>query len=72
MEQQTALRKPGHSFYVTQVRDGRYRVLAGPFDTHAEALGEVDGLRAKVCAADPFSEFDSFGTMQRENLSQGG
>lgn len=51
-------------FYVTMVRDGKKKpaFLAGPFDTHDEALAQVDSARKKAYEVDPWSEFDAFGT----------
>lgn len=49
------------AFYVTQVRDRKFRKVAGPFDTREEAEQAVQPARRKVCAADPWSDFDAFG-----------
>lgn len=65
MAQQLALAKPGETFYVSQIRDRRMRTLAGPFSTHAEAIAAVPDWKARACAADAFSDFDSFGTYQK-------
>jgi hypothetical protein len=49
-------------FYVT-VRDaGRTGFLLGPYDTHPEALQNVDQARALAEAADPWAHFYAFGT----------
>jgi hypothetical protein len=52
----------GRDFYVTMNRDKRTAWLAGPFGTHAEALGLVYSAQVVACDLDPRSDFDSFGT----------
>ncbi|ATI15667.1 hypothetical protein [Bordetella phage vB_BbrM_PHB04] len=54
---------PRRKYYVTMAREGRgVARLAGPFDTHDEALAHVDRAREEAEKADPRSTFDSFGT----------
>ncbi len=49
-------------FYVS-VRDGAaFRFLAGPFDTHGEALGQVEAARKLAIAYDRKAWFYAFGT----------
>lgn len=55
-------------FYVTQIRDKKYRKLAGPFATKEEAQLQVETARKKTCEVDLWSQFDSFGVMRDENL----
>lgn len=49
-------------YYVTMKRDRRTAWLLGPYDTHREALDSVARGRALAQAADPFTDFDAFGT----------
>jgi hypothetical protein len=50
-------------FYASVYRDGQgFRMLAGPFDTHEEALAHVDAARTKAHEVDRKSAFDAFGT----------
>lgn len=53
-------------FYVTMIRDPGPRqqvsLLAGPFDTHEEALSQVDAARKHAEEVDPRAVFDAFGT----------
>ena len=50
------------AYFVTQIRDKKFRKIAGPFATKEEAEGAVSSARERVCAVDPWSHFDSFGT----------
>jgi len=49
-------------FYVSMIRGGRTALLAGPFDTHQEALDFVSAARDKATDIDPWACFDLFGT----------
>lgn len=53
-------------YYVTMIRDPganqRVARLAGPFDTHEEALSHVDAAKKHAYEVDPKSAFDAFGT----------
>lgn len=49
-------------FYVSIDRDGRKGILLGPYETHQEALDNVDRGNRLACAADSWAEFDAFGT----------
>lgn len=54
-------------FYVTMIRrisnnSQRVAKLAGPYDTHEEALSKVDQARTIAYDIDPRSHWDSFGT----------
>ena len=49
-------------FYVTMKRDSRTAWLSGPYETHAEALARVEGVRERVLRLDPWTWFDAFGT----------
>lgn len=55
---------PTKKFYVTIMRDGQPKpaFLAGPFDTHKEAIQNVGRVREKAHELDPRSVLDSFGT----------
>lgn len=52
-------------FYVSQVRGGKWRIIAGPFETRELAESKVDDARAKVIAQDPWSHFDAFGVCRK-------
>lgn len=54
--------QPGEGFYVTLRRGGRTAFLAGPFDTHAEALNIEQRTRDEACKADRDAHFDTIGT----------
>lgn len=41
---------------------GRVGVLAGPYETHAEALSVVEKVRAMAVKANSWAHFYSFGT----------
>ena len=62
--EQLALRKPGHSFYVTVVDDGRHGFLLGPYDTHSEAKDNVNRGRSLAEKSDVRAAFYGFGTAQ--------
>lgn len=51
-------------FYVSAIDGPRYSFLAGPFDTHKEALGLVDVARRKADEVDPRAWFCAYGTAQ--------
>lgn len=51
-------------YYVSIVRSPKQRgLLAGPFNTHTEALANVDRARDKACEVDQWAWFDLFGTV---------
>ena len=52
----------GTNYYVSVTDDSRYALLAGPFDTHAEACGWVNRARDEACRVDPRAAFYAFGT----------
>jgi hypothetical protein len=52
----------GANFYVTVTEDGKYIPLAGPYPTHAEALGLVDNMKELAIQTDPRAAFAAFGT----------
>jgi|HubBroStandDraft_6_1064221.scaffolds.fasta_scaffold808273_3 hypothetical protein len=54
--------EPARDYYVTMRRAQRTAWLAGPFQTHAEALALVDTTRREAAAVDPWTHFDAFGT----------
>jgi len=59
---------PAHKFYVDAVYDRQFTILAGPFDTHAEAVAakpEAERLFREKYASDPRIDFLAFGTMGR-------
>ena len=53
---------PRKKYYVTMIRGDRVARLAGPFDTHEEALAHVDQARKVANEVDPRSHWDAFGT----------
>lgn len=54
---------PRRKYYVTIAREGRgVAKLAGPFDTHDEAKGNVERARKMAEELDPRAAFDAFGT----------
>lgn len=50
------------SFYVTCMDADRRAVLLGPFETHSEALNNVDRGRDLACAVDERAWFYAYGT----------
>ena len=61
MEPVTPDPQPG-AYYVSVVDADRKALLAGPFDTHAEALALVEPTRKVANELDPKSHFYGFGT----------
>jgi hypothetical protein len=51
-------------FYVSAIDGPRYTFLAGPFNTHQEALDLVDSARTKANEVDPRAWFYAYGTAQ--------
>lgn len=49
-------------YYVSLRRGSRTALLAGPFDTHTEALALVERATAEANRIDEWSWFDPFGT----------
>lgn len=49
-------------YYVSLRRDSRTALLAGPFETHTEALGAVASATEEAYRTDPRSHFDLHGT----------
>ncbi len=49
-------------FYVSVVDGPDYRFLAGPYDTHAEALAMVESARRLAVQYDPKAHFYAYGT----------
>lgn len=60
------------NFYVSMIRDSRVALLLGPFANHQDALDRVNDARILPREADPFTDFDSFGTVGIENYSKPG
>jgi hypothetical protein len=54
-------------YYVSVVDGKRYNFLAGPFQTHQEALDRVDGARKIGQEMDPKAWFYGFGTCKAPN-----
>jgi hypothetical protein len=61
-------------YYVSMIRDKRYKLLAGPFATHLDALQMVDPAKREAARLDPFVDFDAFGTcsMPRNSTNKDG
>ena len=56
-------RRAARVFYVTIKREGKgHAPLLGPYETHQEALDNVDRGNRLACAADSWAGFDAFGT----------
>ena len=57
---------PGRSFFVSVVKPGTrdWRALAGPYDTHLEALAKVKAADWLAQKRDPRAAFYAFGTVQ--------
>lgn len=49
-------------FYVSVIDGARHGFLAGPFQTHDEALAKVDAARAAANEVDPRAWFYAYGT----------
>lgn len=52
----------GARYYVTVQDDPRVGFLAGPFETHAEALAVVEAAKIEAHKANRWSAFYAFGT----------
>lgn len=48
-------------FYVTQIRDNKFRRVSQPFIDKEAAEKQVEPARKYVCSVDPWSDFDAFG-----------
>ena len=59
-------------FYVSIVDGRRFNVVAGPFQTHQEALDTVDKAIEAGYKVDPKSWFYSWGTVKMKNGYQEG
>jgi hypothetical protein len=58
---QTPDTRPG-SYYVSVVAGPRYRLLAGPYDRHADAIAAVDRAAALAKEIDPGAIWYAYGT----------
>lgn len=54
---------PDRVFYASTRDAGKVGFLAGPFETHQEALDAVPPAKAFAKAADPWAAFYGFGTL---------
>jgi hypothetical protein len=52
----------GAKFYVTARDAGRTSLVAGPYDTHAEAIAKLPEAKATAIENEPRAHFYSFGT----------
>lgn len=52
----------GRAYFVTMCRGSRAAFLAGPFETHEQALECVDEARRLACEINALHHFDAFGT----------
>ena len=57
------------AFYVSLIREKRTALLAGPYDTHDEALQMVRPARRVASEIDPWSDFDLIGTCSLETAT---
>lgn len=57
--------RPGF-YYVTAVDGPRVCLMAGPYHTHREALGLVEGVKGIACDRDGRGHFMAWGTMRSE------
>ena len=56
-------------YYVTQIRDGKFRRISQPFKDKEAAENAVDDCRKRVIENDAWSHFDSFGVAKwREDV----
>lgn len=62
----------GAAFYVTCIDGARVGYLAGPYETHAAALADVERVRKVACEADPWADFYAFGTAAVRGTRQPG
>lgn len=53
----------GARYYVSVADAGRVGLLAGPFDSHPEALEQVEPARRVAGERNPWSHFYAFGTV---------
>lgn len=58
-------------FYVTMRRGKKVAWLLGPYDTHGEALADVDRARGEAERVDRWTWFDAFGTAKVTTLGGG-
>lgn len=58
----------GHYYVTARNDDGRYVALLGPFETHAEALANVQrGTRLAYDSGDPRAPWYAYGTARRKD-----
>ena len=63
--------RAGH-YYVSCVDGGRFSLLYGPCDRHADALALVETVQRAAEKIDSWACFYSFGTCRLENYSKPG
>lgn len=63
------------AFYVSAIDGDRDWLISGPYDTHQQALDDVDRVRELICAQDGRGHFMAWGTAgfrgAREEAPQG-
>lgn len=59
---------PG-DYFVSAMDGGSYWLIAGPYDTHAEALDAVEPVKAKANELDPRAWFMGWGTCRLDKGS---
>ena len=53
---------PGSRYYVSAIDGDRRALVAGPYQTHGEALGDVEAVQAVAYELDVRSHFYAWGT----------
>jgi hypothetical protein len=54
--------KPRRHFYVSAIDGTKKYLIAGPYETHAQALELVDAVKAQADKVDPRAAFMAWGT----------
>lgn len=57
---------PGSVYFVSVIDGPRRGLLAGPYETHGQALEDVEAVRAVAEEADPRAAFYAFGTARAD------
>lgn len=59
-------------YYVSVMDGGRYGLLAGPYNTHEEALEMVPAVKELAQKVDPYAVFYAFGTAAAHGYNKSG
>jgi hypothetical protein len=68
---QTPDTKPG-PYYVSATDAGKFHLMAGPYNQHADALADVDRARNIACKHDGRAHFMAWGTVRMEGCDRVG